>query len=564
MATGLNAGFIALQSQAAVALVNNGGDLGKTLEALGKEESIKNLLTVMVTAGALNALGNSTVFNGQSGTAASGTNGIITGQAANQFTNNLLKNVTNNVAGAAIDSAISGKALDEKTLTSALSSALITAGMAHGANTIGDARVDDTLNDFTQKVAHAALGCAGGAAIAGNGGSCRAGAVGAVVGELAADYYRQNHSTPTLGIEQNNANALAFAKVLSATSGVIVGAGGANVAAVNVANTSGANAAANNYLYHYKGKIIARDSKNNDKVIDLAASDLQSIAAQEQEVLTKEIAGLQSNNINLPKISDAWAGNVPNSTTYDLDSAKDRNTLQGKTDMGYINIDNAKTHIYVQTGMKTQLEDAQRNARIVSDVMRAPVGAIVNGTQGFAGDVDKFLPNNATLSDALNEYTYRTLNDKGPTLIITHSAGNNDATKAMQLGAQLGNTYPNLSLMSLASPIPSSVIKTASGNTGVNYLGQINDWRDPVTNPTLWVIGTGAMLAGGAAAGVALAPATGGGSLYVYGSALMGGGLGGGAIVSGINYIHPFPQYIAKPATQSIMFDWLKNNPQGK
>jgi filamentous hemagglutinin len=174
-------------------------------------------------------------------------------------------------------------------------------------------------------------------------------------------------------------------------------------------------------------------------------------------------------------------------------------------------------------------------------------------------DVNKFLPNNASLADALNEYTYRTLNDKGPTLIATHSAGNNDATKAMQLGAQLGNKYPNRSFISLASPIPGSLMQTAANNVGANFLGQVNDWRDPVTNPKLWVLGTGAMLVGGAAAGVALAPASGGSSLYAYGTALMGGGVGGGAIVYGIEKIHPFSNYVTKPESKSIMFDWMKS-----
>jgi adhesin HecA-like repeat protein len=212
IATGLNAGFIALQSQAAVAMVNNGGDIGKTLEQLGSEQSIKNLLTVMVTAGALSNLNQTLGFNGQSGPGASGTNGITTTQAANQFTNNLLKNVTNNVAGAALDSAINGKAFDEKTLSAALSSALITAGMAKGANVIGDA----DLNSFTNKLAHAALGCAGGAAM---GGSCKSGAVGAVVGELAAEYINPN-ADPAL-----KEQTLAFAKTMAAVAGVIVGGG---------------------------------------------------------------------------------------------------------------------------------------------------------------------------------------------------------------------------------------------------------------------------------------------------------------------------------------------------
>jgi filamentous hemagglutinin len=233
----LNAGFTALASQAAVAMVNNKGDIGKTLEQLGKEESIKGLLTTMVTAGALNALGNSTLFNGQSGAGASGINGVTTSQAANQFTSNLLKNVTNNVAGAAIDSAINGKPLDEKALASALSNALITAGMAQGANSIGAS----DLNSFTNKLAHAALGCAGGAAM---GGSCKSGAVGAVVGELAAEYINPN-ADPAL-----KEQTLAFAKTMAAVAGVIVGGGGKNAADVNVAATAGANAAENNYLAH--------------------------------------------------------------------------------------------------------------------------------------------------------------------------------------------------------------------------------------------------------------------------------------------------------------------------
>ena len=79
--------------------------------------------------------------------------------------------------------------------------------------------------------------------MAGNSSGCSAGAVGAVVGEMAAEY-----ATTTL--KMNKTDALAFAKVLSAASGVLTGGGGDNVAAVNVANTTGANAAENNRLLH--------------------------------------------------------------------------------------------------------------------------------------------------------------------------------------------------------------------------------------------------------------------------------------------------------------------------
>jgi hypothetical protein len=202
-------------------MANNGGDAGKTLEQLGSEQSIKGLLTTMVTAGALQELNNSISFNGQSGPAASGINAISTNQLPELFEQNLLRNITSNVAGNAIDAAINGKPLDEKTLSTAISGALASAGLATGANAIGDAASAKDgnpaqIDSFTQKVAHAVMGCAGGAVTSGDGSGCTAGAVGAVIGELAAQYASES------GISDQD--ALNVAKVLAAASGLLVGA----------------------------------------------------------------------------------------------------------------------------------------------------------------------------------------------------------------------------------------------------------------------------------------------------------------------------------------------------
>ena len=251
-----NAGFASLASQAAVAMVNNGGDISKTLQQLGSEQSIKGLLTTMVTAGALQGLDKALGFTdsastvtGQSGAGSltNSTSGIASSQAANQFAQNLLKNVTNNVAGAAIDSAINGNPLDEKALSTALSSALVTAGMAVGANAIGDAATPQNgspaqISAFTQQVAHAVLGCVGGVAIAGNSSGCSAGAVGAVVGEMTAEYAKSSGLSPDQSAQ--------LGKILSAAAGVLVGGGGDNAAAVNIANSTGANAIDNNFMQH--------------------------------------------------------------------------------------------------------------------------------------------------------------------------------------------------------------------------------------------------------------------------------------------------------------------------
>jgi filamentous hemagglutinin len=235
--------------------------------------------------------------------------------------------------------------------------------------------------------------------------------------------------------------------------------------------------------------------------------------------------------------------------------------------MGYINTDDKNTRIYVQTGMQTKPEDALKNAQALSQLVKEPVGVIVNGTQGLPKDVEEYLPKAPSVKDALNEYTYQALNKKGDTLVVLHSAGNEDAKKALQLGQQLGHQYNNLSFLSLASPNSDSVMRSATTNT--NYLGQVNDWRDPVTYSKLFLTGLGVSGAVGAVgavgagqavlAGAAAGPA---GWMALGGSATAAGLLGLGKLA--VDTIHPFPNYLAKPQSQSIMFDWLKQNPKSK
>ena len=243
--------------------------------------------------------------------------------------------------------------------------------------------------------------------------------------------------------------------------------------------------------------------------------------------------------------------------------------------MGYINTDDKNTRIYVQTGMQTKPEDALKNAQALSQIVKEPVGVIVNGTQGLPKDVEEYLPKAPSVKDALNEYTYQALNKKGDTLVVLHSAGNEDAKKALQLGQQLGHQYNNLSFLSLASPNSDSVMRSATTNT--NYLGQVNDWRDPVTfSKTAGATAVGSAAAGlvsggiyGATTGASLGATAGaaGGPLGAIFLGAVGGAVGAipGALgYYGLQTYHPFTNYIAKPQSQSIMFDWLKQNPNGK
>jgi filamentous hemagglutinin len=346
---------------------------------------------------------------------------------------------------------------------------------------------------------------------------------------------------------------------------LVLGAGTAVGAAVG--GTAGAstafNATDNNYLYHYKGKIVARDKNDNDKIINLTDDDLRKLAAENPEILNQLIAGIGKTDAPI-LVKDSSAQNMTGSSIQDLNNPADRAAIAQESDMGYVNI-NGQARVFVQTGMDNTRQDAGGNALELSKTLGGVnTGYINNGTQGIDKDVGEYLPNSLSKKDVLNEYTYRTLNAQGPTLILTHSAGNEDAKKALQTGQMYGHQYENLSFVSLGSPVDNSVMRQSVTGSGANYLGQVNDWRDPVTNPKLWVLGTGAALVGGGALGVALAPVTGGGSLGVYFTSLIGGGIGGGIGVYGLKNYHGFPQYIAKPQSQSIMFDWLKKNPQGK
>lgn len=53
-----NAAITSLATQASVGLINNGGDIGKTLKDLGSKDSIKNLAASVVTAGLMSQVGS--------------------------------------------------------------------------------------------------------------------------------------------------------------------------------------------------------------------------------------------------------------------------------------------------------------------------------------------------------------------------------------------------------------------------------------------------------------------------------------------------------------------------
>ena len=226
----LAAGMTTLASQAAVALINNKGDIGGTLNDLGSSQNVRALVTAMVTAGALQGL--NTTF------------GMEKVNAQSTFVQQLQKNLIDNTAGAVVNHAINGGDLKTQ-LEQSLKSAFIDTGSAQSANWIGDQYQNGTLNNFTHQLAHAIAGCAAGAAKSGD---CSSGALGAVVGEMSAELYGGNRTNASnLDLPGLQTDTVNFARMMA---GIAVAITGGDAAAINLAASAGGNAAENNYLNH--------------------------------------------------------------------------------------------------------------------------------------------------------------------------------------------------------------------------------------------------------------------------------------------------------------------------
>ena len=124
---------------------------------------------------------------------------------------------------------------------------------AYGANMIGNSYHSGDISKPTQLALHATLGYAVGEIGYGNGLS---GGVGAVVGEVTADY---------LGSKgYSNQAIIGSAKLTGAISGMLISG---NADGVNAGSTAGGNAAENNYLYTDRlAKQLVWEKAQNDAI----------------------------------------------------------------------------------------------------------------------------------------------------------------------------------------------------------------------------------------------------------------------------------------------------------
>ena len=174
-----NAGFSFLASQATLSLINNNGDLGKTLSDLGSSETVKGLVATLLTAGLTAGVTQALQLpNPATNTA---------------FLDRFITYATQAAVRAGVQSVVYGTPLDESAMT-ALAAALAQALTAE----IGDWGVENDIENgaLSKALAHASVQCA--AALIG-GGDCGAAAIGGVAAELLSPLAEQSGKWGTMG-----------------------------------------------------------------------------------------------------------------------------------------------------------------------------------------------------------------------------------------------------------------------------------------------------------------------------------------------------------------------------
>ena len=217
---------------------------------------MKQLAAAAVTGGALAGLNASM--------------GWDQGSASN-WTDKLGRNLSNNVADASIKAALGQGKLEDN-----LKGAIVGALGASLATQVGDLSTGDAaaLNNFGNKVAHALVGCAMGAASTGNSEGCAAGALGAVIAEATAELYNSSGS------------AKPFTKTLGQITAIVAAAAaGQDVA---VAQLAGGNAVENNFLTHTEAAQMRKEFENCDKQPG-RCSDAQAKAIADKYKLVSDL-----------------------------------------------------------------------------------------------------------------------------------------------------------------------------------------------------------------------------------------------------------------------------------
>lgn len=224
------AAITTVSAQASISLVNNGGNIGKTLKDLGSQNSVKGLVASVATAGLLSQVSMTLNLKPDS----------------SLLSDRLINNFTTSVSSTLVQTAINGGSLEDN-LQVALLSGL--AGALQGELAQNLKGLED-VNYALHKIAHAAVGCGVAAATKQ---SCEAGAIGAGIGEVIAQEMLDGRN-PTFVSAEEKARIESYGKLIAGTVSAYAGYD------VNTAANSAAIAIQNN-AFKDKALIKIEDAK---------------------------------------------------------------------------------------------------------------------------------------------------------------------------------------------------------------------------------------------------------------------------------------------------------------
>jgi filamentous hemagglutinin len=227
-------------------------------------------------------------------------------------------------------------------------------------------------------------------------------------------------------------------------------------------------------VYIYNNQVVATDGINDKKVIELTT----------KETIEK---GLYNNAYQKGQIKTiAQEDTTKYENVFNLENENDFQTLQQNTDMNYDSI-NKNTNIVYWNGMDNTKTQAQQTQNLIQkDFPNTTVGLINNQTGDLISplniiqDFFEWKPNTLKTKDLLNAHQLQQLSPN--TLLVTHSAGNEDIHKANQVNA-LVNAKTPYQQVSVGSPKSKTDLENSASKVGAKVITQINHPNDPVTIP---------------------------------------------------------------------------------
>ncbi|MEG7475064.1 DUF637 domain-containing protein, partial [Serratia marcescens] len=289
----VTAGMSSLASQAAVALVENQGNLSKTLQALGSNENVKATATAMAIGGALNGFDSAMGWSKDAAGKPLNPNNVKLPQLSNGDWSKVAQRVAGqSVISSSLNTAINGGSFKDN-LTNALLANIGGQVQAEGANLIGDN--GDVLGAAGKSVSHAVV--AGIAAEIGRGDG-KGAAAGALAAELAGVVMQSTLFEPANLNEKERQlyrlqEALNGNEVKEQTARVIGALTGALTTHTPEGAYSAADSAQSVYRYNMTEHMLMQYALDNQK--DILAADKGDVAAAKRVVARREAAAIVAN-----------------------------------------------------------------------------------------------------------------------------------------------------------------------------------------------------------------------------------------------------------------------------